>query len=180
MKVIPQTCALGAEIQGVSLAEASRNVTLADEIKALLLQHKVLFFRQQELTDREHAAFARHFGELEPHPLASSTDTEPGIIQIWKSPQNPPERYENTWHNDATWREIPPMGAVLRCLECPPVGGDTMWANMELAYERLPDHLKDTIAGLRARHSMEAVFMAAKPMEERLAMKARALAASRA
>ena len=173
MKVIPQTCALGAEIQGVSLAEASRNGALADEIKALLLQHKVLFFRQQELTDREHAAFARHFGELESHPLTSSVDGEPGIIHIWKTPQNPPERYENAWHTDATWREIPPMGAVLRCLECPPVGGDTMWANMELAYERLPDHLKETIAELRARHSMEATFMAAKPAEDRLAMKAR-------
>ena len=65
------------------------------------------------------------------------------------------------------------MGAVLRCVECPPVGGDTMWANMELAYERLPQHVKDTIADLRARHSMEASFMAAKPVEERLAMKAR-------
>ena len=65
------------------------------------------------------------------------------------------------------------MGAVLRCVECPPVGGDTMWANMELAYERLPDHIKETIDDLRARHSMEAIFMAAKPIEERLAMKAR-------
>lgn len=173
LKVNPQTCAIGAEIEGVSLAEASRNADLAEEIKGLLLQHKVLFFRQQDITDRQHADFARQFGELEPHPLAASTDTEPGIIQIWKSPQNPPERYENAWHNDATWREIPPMGAVLRCLECPPVGGDTMWANMELAYERLPDHLKETIAGMRARHSMEAVFMAARPVEERLAMKAR-------
>ncbi len=173
MKVIPQTCALGAEIQGLSLAEASRNPGLAEEVKALLLQHKVLFFRRQDITDREHADFARHFGPLEDHPLANSVDGEPGIIQIWKTPQNPPERYENAWHSDATWREIPPLGAVLRCLECPPVGGDTMWANMELAYERLPDAVKETIAGLRARHSMEATFMAAKPIEERLAMKAR-------
>lgn len=173
MKVLPQTCALGAEIQGVSLAEASRNADLGAEIKALLLQHKVLFFRHQELTDHEHANFARHFGELEDHPLTSSVDGEPGIIHIWKSPENPPERYENAWHNDATWRECPPMGAVLRCLECPPVGGDTMWANMELAYDRLPDHIKETIAELRARHSMEATFMAAKPIEQRLAMKAR-------
>ena len=173
MKVIPQTCALGAEIQGVSLAEASRDAALAEEIKALLLQHKVLFFRRQELTDREHADFARHFGTLEDHPLASSVKGERGIIHIWKTPENPPERYENAWHNDATWRECPPMGAVLRCVECPPVGGDTMWANMELAYERLPGHIKDTIADLRARHSMEASFMAAKPIEERLAMKER-------
>ena len=173
MKVVPLTCALGAEIQGVNLAEAGRNADLAGEVKALLLQHKVLFARDQDMTNAEHAAFARIFGELEDHPLAPSTSGEPGIIQIWKTPDSPPERYENSWHNDATWRECPPMGAVLRCLECPPVGGDTMWANMELAYERLPDHVKETIEGLRARHSMESVFMAAKPIEERLAMKAR-------
>ena len=173
MKVIPLTCALGAEIQGVNLAEAGRNADMAGEVKALLLKHKVLFSRDQDMTDAEHAAFARIFGELESHPLASSTDTEPGIINIWKSPESPPERYENAWHHDATWRELPPMGAVLRCLECPPVGGDTMWANMELAYDRLPDHIKETIAGLKARHSMEATFMAAKSPEDRLAMKAR-------
>ena len=173
MKVIPLTCALGAEIQGVHLAEAGRNADMAGEVKALLLKHKVLFARDQDMTDAEHAAFARIFGELESHPLAPSTDAEPGIINIWKTPDSPPERYENAWHHDATWRELPPMGAVLRCLECPPVGGDTMWANMELAYDRLPDHIKETIEGLKARHSMEATFMAAKSAEERLAMKAR-------
>ena len=173
MNVIPLTCALGAEIQGVSLAEASRNSPLAQEIKALLLEHKVLFLRNQQITDAEHAAFARHFGELESHPLVDSAEGEPGIIQIWKTPDSPAERYENSWHTDSTWRECPPMGAVLRCLECPPVGGDTMWANMELAYERLPEHIKETIADLRARHSMEALFMAAKPIDDRLAMKAR-------
>ena len=173
MKVEQLTCALGAELKNVSLAEAARNDDLFAEIKRLLLEHKVLFLRDQNIDDAEHAAFARKFGELEDHPLTDSATGEPGIIHIWKTPDSPPERYENSWHNDATWREIPPMGAVLRCVECPPVGGDTMWANMELAYERLPQQIKDDIADLRARHSMEATFMAAKPAEERLAMKAR-------
>lgn len=173
MKVEQLTCALGAELKNVSLAEAARNDDLFAEIKRLLLEHKVLFLRDQDIGDAEHAAFARKFGELEDHPLTDSATGEPGIIHIWKTPDSPPERYENSWHNDATWREIPPMGAVLRCVECPPVGGDTMWANMELAYERLPQQIKDDIADLRARHSMEATFMAAKPAEERLAMKAR-------
>ena len=173
MKIEQLTCALGAELKNVQVAEAINNDDLFGEIKQALLKHKVLFLRDQDLTDATHAAFARRFGDLEDHPLTTSTDVEPGIIHIWKTPDNPPERYENSWHTDATWREIPPMGAVLRCVECPPVGGDTMWANMELAYERLPDHIKETIADLRARHSMEAVFMAAKPIEERLAMKAR-------
>jgi taurine dioxygenase len=66
----------------------------------------------------------------------------------------------------------PPFGCVLRCIECPPVGGDTMWANMVLAYEKLPEHVKSQIAGLRARHSIEASFGAAMPIEKRLALKA--------
>jgi taurine dioxygenase len=173
MHVEPLTCALGAEISDIRLGDAGTNDDMAGTINDLLLKHKVLFFRDQEMSDAQHAGVARHFGELEDHPLAASAEGEPGIIQIWKSPKSPPERYENSWHTDATWRENPPMGAVLRCLECPPVGGDTMWANMELAYERLPDRVKEDIADLRARHSMEATFMAAKPIEERLAMKER-------
>ena len=173
MEIIPLTCALGAELKGVKLADAARDDALFGQIKQALLQYKVLFARDQPMSDAEHGAFARRFGALEDHPLTTSADGEPGIIHIHKTPESPPERYENAWHTDATWREIPPMGAVLRCVECPPVGGDTMWANMELAYERLPQHVKDDIAELRARHSMESSFMAAKPIEERLAMKAR-------
>jgi taurine dioxygenase len=90
MKVMPLTCALGAELQGVQLAEATRNSDLAGEIKALLLEHKVLFARDQEMSDREHAGIARLFGELEDHPLAPSSAGEPGIIQIWKTPDSPP------------------------------------------------------------------------------------------
>ncbi|MBK8273870.1 MAG: TauD/TfdA family dioxygenase [Sphingomonadales bacterium] len=173
MHVEQLTCALGAQISDINLAEAGANDDMAGELNELLLKHKVLFFRGQEITDAQHAALARRFGDLEDHPLAASSQAELGIIQIWKSPESPPERYENAWHNDATWRECPPMGAVLRCVECPPVGGDTMWANMELAFERLPERVKEDIIDLRARHSMEASFMAAKPIDERLAMKER-------
>ena len=118
----------------------------------------------------EHVAFARHFGELEDHPVAGSDPEHPGLVRIYKSPDTPNDRYENAWHTDATWREKPPFGCVLRCVECPPVGGDTMWANMVLAYEKLPEHVKATIAGLRARHSIEASFGAAMPIEKRLAL----------
>ena len=172
MHVEQLTCALGAQISDINLAEAGANDDMAGELNELLLKHKVLFFRDQDITDSQHAALARRFGDLEDHPLAASTQGEPGIIQIWKSPESPPERYENAWHNDATWRECPPMGAVLRCVECPPVGGDTMWANMVLAYEKLPVHVKSQIAGLRARHSIEASFGAVIPAEKRLALKA--------
>jgi taurine dioxygenase len=93
-------------------------------------------------------------------------------VRIYKNPDQPNDRYENAWHADTTWREAPQFGAVLRCVECPPVGGDTMWANMVSAYENLPDHIKSQIADLRARHSIEASFGAAMPIEKRLALKA--------
>ncbi|HEX3059806.1 MAG TPA: TauD/TfdA family dioxygenase, partial [Usitatibacter sp.] len=117
-------------------------------------------------------AFARYFGELEDHPVAGSDPDHPGLVRIYKSPDAPNDRYENAWHTDATWREKPPFGCVLRCIECPPVGGDTMWANMAEAYRQLPEHIKQQIGGLRARHSIEASFGAAMPIEKRLALRA--------
>jgi len=172
MKIQALTCAIGAEIQGVNLADAARDEGLFAEIRAALLRHRVLFLRDQNITRADHVAFARRFGELEDHPVAGSDPEHPGMVRIYKSPEQPNDRYENAWHTDATWREAPPMGCVLRCVECPPVGGDTQWANMVLAYERLPDSVKQQIEGLRARHSIEATFGAAMPLDKRLALKA--------
>jgi taurine dioxygenase len=171
-RVEPLTCSIGAEVGNIHLGVASRDPGLMAEIRALLLKHKVLFFRDQDITRAEHVAFASHFGALEDHPVAGSDPEHPGLVRIYKSPDVPNDRYENAWHTDATWREKPPFGCVLRCIECPPVGGDTMWANMVLAYERLPEPIKAQIAGLRARHSIEATFGAAMPIEKRLALKA--------
>ena len=109
---------------------------------------------------------------MEDHPAVGSHPDHPGLVQIYKSPDSPIDRYENAWHSDASWREIPPMGCVLRCVEAPQVGGDTMWTNMILAYENLPEEIKAKIDGLRARHSIEASFGAAMPIEKRLALKA--------
>src|SRR5678815_4410218 len=172
IRVEPLTCTIGAELGNVNLGAASRDPELIAEIRALLLRFRVLFFRDQDITRAEHVAFARHFGELEDHPVAGSDPEHPGLVRIYKSPDTPNDRYENSWHCDATWREKPPFGCVLRCVECPPVGGDTMWANMALAYERLPEHIKTQIAGLRARHSIEASFGAAMPVDKRLALHA--------
>src|SRR5574340_677038 len=172
IKVEPLTCAIGAELSGVHLGDAARDDALFAEIKALLLRHKVLFLHDQDITRAEHVALARRFGELEDHPVAGSDPDHPGLVRIYKGPDSRNEQYENAWHTDATWREKPPFGCVLRCVECPPVGGDMLWANMVLAYEKLPEHVKIQIAGLRARHSIEATFGAAMPTEKRLALKA--------
>ncbi len=172
MRVEPLTCALGAELIGVNLGDAVRDDGLFAEIKATLFTHKVLFLRDQDISRADHVAFAHRFGELEDHPVLGSVPDHPGLVRIYKTPDQPLDRYENAWHSDATWREVPQFGAVLRCLECPPVGGDTMWANMVLAYEKLPEHVKTQIADLRARHSIEASFGAVMPIEKRLALKA--------
>lgn len=167
MRIEPLTCAIGAELFDVNLVEAIDNDDLFGTIHEAWLEHKVLFARDQDMSDAEHAAFARRFGELEDHPITKSLDEEPGIIKLYKTPDMAPVRYEASWHHDATFREEPPKGSVLRCVECPPVGGDTMWANMQLAYDRLPDHLKELIGGLKARHSMESVLGAAYREEKR-------------
>ena len=172
IKASKLTCAIGAELRNVDLGVASREPELVAEIKKLLLEHKVLFFRGQDIARSEHVAFARRFGDLEDHPVAGSDPEHPGLVRIYKSPDTPNERYENAWHTDATWREKPPMGCVLRCVECPTYGGDTMWANMALAHACLPEQTRMQIAGLRARHSIEASFGAAMPVEKRLALRA--------
>jgi taurine dioxygenase len=173
MRIEPLTCAIGAELIGVSLTDAAHNDELFDRIKTALLRYKVLFLRDQSISRADHVAFAERFGKLEAHPVAGSHPDYPGLVQIYKTPDGPFERYENAWHTDATWREVPPMGCVLRCIECPQTGGDTMWANMALAYENLADEIKARIAGLRARHSIEASFGAAMPQDQRLALKGR-------
>ncbi|WP_116368173.1 TauD/TfdA dioxygenase family protein [Parahaliea mediterranea] len=172
MRIHQLTCNIGAELSGVNLADAIHDDGLFLELRSLLVRHKVLFLRDQNFSRAEHVAFAERFGALEDHPVAGSDPEHPGLVRIYKQPDQPVDRYENAWHTDATWREAPPFGCVLRCIECPPVGGDTLWANMALAYEMLPKHIKEQIADLRARHSIEASFGAAMAMDKRLALKA--------
>ena len=116
MHVRPLTPAIGAEISGVNLAEAARNDDLFGAIKAALLEHKVLFLRDQDITRADHVAFAERFGRLEDHPVAGSDPDHPGLVRIYKDENSPPDFYENSWHADTTWREAPQMGAVLRCV----------------------------------------------------------------
>jgi taurine dioxygenase len=173
IKVEKLTCSIGAELKNFSLADAARDDDLFAEVRALLLAHRVLFLRDQAVERADHVAFARRFGELEDHPVVGSDPENPGLVRIYKDLSSPPEHYENAYHCDATWRDAPPMGCVLRCVECPEVGGDTIWVNMVKAYEDLPETIKAQIAGLRASHSIESTFGAAMPTEKRQALKAR-------
>lgn len=170
IEVHPLTVHIGAELRNVSLAEAAHDADVFAEIKALLLRYKVLFLRDQDISRADHVAFAERFGPLEDHPVAGSDPDHPGLVRIYKDLESPAEHYENAYHCDATWREAPPLGCVLRCVETPVVGGDTIWVNMAEAYRRLPEDVKARIEGLRARHSIEASFGANMPMEQRLAL----------
>ena len=114
----------------------------------------MLFFRDQDITRAEHVAFARRFGPLEDHPVRRQRPgpSGPGAHLPRRATKH---SYENIYHSDGLWRPMPPMGAVLRCIECPEIGGDTIWVNMVQAYEDLPEDVKTKIADLRAKASIE-------------------------
>ena len=148
MDVRPLTAALGAEIHGVALNSLG-DAGLA-ELRKHWLDHKVLFFRVQDLTIEEHVAFGRRFGELECHPFAPDLPEHPEIVHITSTRERP--YAANTWHSDVTWRKAPSLGSILRARVIPPVGGDTCFANAALAYERLRPEWKERIEGLSASH----------------------------
>jgi len=149
------TPAIGAEISGVDLASADVDKRIP-EIRAALLQHGVIFFRDQHLSEQQHIAFARHFGELEIHPATPRDQANREILRIAHGPDS--RGQENSWHSDVTWRETPSLGSILRAVEVPTVGGDTLFANMHLAYERLSPEIKRLCAGLTAVHDIARVF----------------------
>ena len=169
IRVEPLTCAIGAELSNVSLGAASRGPALVAEIRSLLLKYRVLFFRDQDISPAIHVAFARRFGPLETHPIVPTHPDHPDLLLLNRKTKH---SYENTWHCDATWRAKPPFGSILRCVVCPEVGGDTIWSNMALAYERLPRHIKERIATLRAKHSIEHSFGGGMSSEDRAKLSA--------
>src|ERR1700733_3402595 len=110
----PLSPAIGAEIQGLDLAQAQAPETLA-ALRAALLEWKVLFFRDQEITTEQHLAFAREFGTLEVHPFAPHKPGYPEVLAITHDRES--RGRENTWHSDVTWRAEPSLGSVLRAVE---------------------------------------------------------------
>ena len=143
------TPSIGAEVQGTELGGPLDASTLA-ALQAALLEWKVLFFRDQAITTDEHLAFARNFGELEVHPFAPHKPGYPEVLAITHNRDN--KGRENTWHSDVTWREKPSLGSVLRALEVPTVGGDTLFSDMYAAYEGLAEEVKARIDGAVALH----------------------------
>ena len=154
MTIEPLTPAIGATILGVDLGSVTPG--LIDDLRAALLKYKVLFFRDQAITPEQHIGFARQFGELEIHPATPKDQNDREILHIAHGPKS--RGSENFWHSDVTWRERPSLGSILRARKVPPVGGDTLFANMALAYERLPGATRERIHDLVAVHDIARVF----------------------
>ena len=142
--------ALGAEISGVDLKDTSlKNFEI---INNLLLEHKVIFFRRQNITPEEQLTLASRFGPIEQHAYVKGLDDYPEIVRIIKKPDEKNQWGEN-WHSDVSYNVKPTKAVILKSIKIPPVGGDTMFANMELAWETLDVSIKEKIKNKKAIHS---------------------------
>ena len=142
--------ALGAEISGVDLKDTSlKNFEI---INNLLLEHKVIFFREQNITPEEQLTLASRFGPIEQHAYVKGLDEYPEIVRIIKKPDEKNQWGEN-WHSDVSYNVKPTKAVILKSIKIPPVGGDTMFANMELAWETLDESIKEKIKNKKAIHS---------------------------
>jgi taurine dioxygenase len=154
---------LGAEILGVDLKAPMDDDAFA-AFEAALVEHKVLAVRDQFLTTEQHVAFSRRFGELEVHPMRPQGKF-PEILVLDNHKDNP-VLSTDVWHSDTTFRKTPTKYTILRCEIMPEFGGDTLWANMEAAYEGLSDTFRAMISGLRAVHDFQNFRVLFKNTEE--------------
>jgi taurine dioxygenase len=149
--ITPIAGALGAEIDGVDLGEPL-DIDTVRVLRQALLDHLVIFFRDQELTSDSFLAFARAFGQPVEYPLIKGLDGYPTITEIAKL-ETERTNFGGVWHSDTTYLDQPPMGSMLYALEVPPHGGDTLFANQYLAYEALSVPLRNILDGLVAVNS---------------------------
>ena len=151
LEIEPLSTAIGAEISNVDLSRDLSDAAIG-EIRRALLDHCVVFFRDQALSVEAHKRLARRFGEIFVHPNFNTGDHDPEVVTIVRKPGDTRIVGEE-WHTDTTMMAEPPMGALLYALEVPPVGGDTLFANQYMAYERLSDGMKRMVDGLKCWHT---------------------------
>ena len=148
------TPTIGAEISGIDLSNNLNSQDL-DSIYKNLIDHKVIFFRNQNLKPEDHVAFAKSFGDIEPpHPIYPHVENFPEITLLENDPTNPPDTDE--WHTDVTFKTEPPFTSILYSKEIPPSGGDTLWCSLIAIYEALPENIKIELESKRAIHDMGA------------------------
>jgi taurine dioxygenase len=171
IEVRPIAGALGAEISGVDLSADLADDTVA-AIRRAWLEHLVVFFRDQDLPPARFLAFARRFGDAIEYPFVKGLDEFPEIIPVVKL-EHERVNFGGIWHSDTAYLEVPPMASMLIAREVPPAGGDTLFANMYLAYEALSEGMQRLLDGLVAIHS-SANADATRTREDRLKDSARA------
>lgn len=156
IQVEPLSRALGAEIRAVDLDRPLTAASLG-AIRQALLEHSVIFFREQQLSPESQIAFARHFGKLDIHPIVEGLPDHPELVRVRK-PAGESASFGTGWHTDNSFFEEPSLGTVLYGSLIPPHGGDTLFANMTLAYRSLSDPMQKLLAGLRAVHSASRAY----------------------
>ena len=156
MEIRPITGALGAEILGVDLAAGVDDETF-ERIRRTFLEHGVIVIRDQDLTPEQHLAAARRFGKINVNRFFTPVDGHPEVAEVRKEPEQK-QNIGSRWHTDHSYDDAPALGSMIYALEVPPVGGDTLFANMSLAYETLSDGMKALLSKLEAVHSSRHVF----------------------
>ncbi|MGE0517216.1 MAG: TauD/TfdA dioxygenase family protein, partial [Hyphomicrobiaceae bacterium] len=151
LDVRPIAGVCGAEIHGVDLSQNLSDATVAG-IRQALLDHCVIFFRDQEIDTDQHKAFARRFGKIFVHPNYKGVGADDEVVVIRREPGDKKIVGEE-WHADTTMVEEPPMAAILYAIEVPAFGGDTMFASQYAAYDALSDGMKRMLSGMKAYHS---------------------------
>ena len=146
LEAIPLSGAMGAEIRGADLRDVDDD-TFAD-IHKILLDHGMIYFRDQDITPTQQLAFAKRWGEPHFHPYMPGLPDHPEIIEIVKNPEDT-HTFGGQWHTDQMFTPTPAMGTMLYAKEVPEAGGDTLFGNLYLAYDALSDGMKAAIANLR-------------------------------
>ena len=156
MEIRPISGALGAEILGVDFSAGVDDAAFA-RVRGAFHERGVIVIRDQTLTPEQHVATARRFGAINVNRFFTPVEGHPEIAEVRKEPGQR-QNIGGNWHTDHSYDEVPALGSMLYAIEVPPVGGDTLFANLSLAYETLSDGMKGVLAGLRAVHSSRHVF----------------------
>ncbi|MEZ5166638.1 MAG: TauD/TfdA family dioxygenase [Acidimicrobiales bacterium] len=137
-------------MHGIELATCTDDELAA--VQLLLLEHHVVFFRDQQLDDEQHEAFARRWGDPIPSPVVAHLGGAQTMGVVFNDEDHPPDTDGEGWHTDHSWASYIPDVAILRAVTVPPVGGDTLWSDIEAAYRALSPAMQQFLAGLTARH----------------------------
>ena len=160
IEVEPVTNVIGAVVRGVDLREPLDDETVR-ELTEAWREHKVLFLPDQPIDRDQHKRYARYFGDVYRHPFLKDVARDPDVVKLYSGGDTGSRYVAEGWHTDVTFSEQPPMGSILRAVEVPPFGGDTMWLNLEAAYEGLSPTMQQFASSLRAVHSApRAAFIA--------------------